>query len=60
MITVVRYATVSELCRAFRKYPDSQKIIRNRMKNQVRSTPIRIPNRLNSLIDPGLRSMMQW
>jgi hypothetical protein len=54
---VVTYATESELCRTCRKLLDNKKIIRNRIKNQLPLTPIRIPNRFISLIDVGRRSI---
>src|ERR1700756_4814026 len=60
VITVVRYATPSELCRASRNCPDNRKINRNRIRNQLRSTPMRKPKRSISLMDWGRRHMLQW
>jgi hypothetical protein len=58
--TVVRYATPSEECSVARNGPESQKIIRNKTRNQLASTPIRIPNRSTSFIEPDRLNMMQW
>jgi hypothetical protein len=59
-MTVVKYATPSELCRVARNGLDSQKIIRKRTRNHVASTPILIPNKSTSFIEPDRLSMKQW
>ncbi len=60
--TVVAYTTVSEVWTgsASRNAPEIHTIIRNRIRNQVPSTPMRIPNTSSNLIEPGRRNMLQW
>ena len=60
LTTVVMYATPSELCSVSRNGPERMKIIRNKITNQLPSTPIRIPNASNNLIEVDRLNMVEW